>query len=126
MTTTRNDRWRNNLGALRQYTERTGTSLVPTTHVETFNGENVALGAWVAYMRQRKRANALSSEQENALSALNGWRWEKQKPGPRYDMNRDQIIRERRKNGDRIVALSKEFGLSRQRIHQITRGEVRQ
>lgn len=124
MTITRDERWQEHFNALRQYTDRTGNALVPTTHVEIFGGKNIALGAWVAYNRQRQRAGTLPQGRVDALSSLTGWKWEKQQPGRRYDKNRDEVIISRYENGTSAKDLAKEFGLSRQRVHQIVRNKV--
>lgn len=119
--TTRDERWQDHLRALRQYTDRNGTSLVPTTHVEVVDGRNIALGAWVAYARQRHRSGTLPSHRAEELSSFAGWKWEKQRPGRRYDRSRDAVIIERYQGGTTARAIAQEFGLSRQRVHQILR-----
>lgn len=124
MTITRDERWQEHFNALSQYTTRTGNSLVPTTHVEIYNGKNIALGAWVAYNRQRQRAGTLPQARVEMLSSLAGWKWEKQQPGRRYDKSRDSVILERYKSGTSARDLAQEFGLSRQRVHQIVRNKV--
>lgn len=124
MTITRDERWQEHFNALSQYTTRTGNALVPTTHVEVYGGKSIALGAWVAYNRQRQRAGTLPQERVESLSALNGWKWEKQQPGRRYDKNRDETIITRYTGGTSAKDIAKEFGLSRQRVHQIVRNKV--
>lgn len=119
--TTRNERWQEHLTALTQYINRTGTSMAPANHVEIVNGRNVAIGAWVAYNRQCHRNGTLPADRAAILSALPGWKWEKQQPGRRYDKNRDTLITEKYYAGSSAKALADEFGLSRQRIHQILR-----
>lgn len=124
--TTRTERWQEHLAALTQYTTRTGTALVPSNHVEVYNGRNIALGAWVAYNRQRYRLGTLSADRSATLGALAGWKWEKQHPGRRYDKARDARILERYKSGVPAKSLAEEFGLSRQRVHQIVRRSTEQ
>lgn len=119
MRTSRTDRWQYRYGALIQYTNRTGTSIVPATQVEVYEGKNVALGAWVAYNRQQYRAGELPASRQEALQKLTGWHWEKQKPGRRYDRNRDSEITLRYKSGERVGLIAKSLNLSRQRVHQI-------
>ena len=121
MTTTRTERWHEHYEALRQFVNRTGTSTVPTTLVETYNGRKIALGAWVAYNRQRKRAGTLPADRVQALESFAGWKWDKQQPGRRYDKSRDTAILESYKNGRSARDLAREFNLSRQRVHQIVR-----
>jgi Mor family transcriptional regulator len=124
MTITRDERWQEHFDALHQYTNRTGNALVPTTHVEIYNGKNIALGAWVAYNRQRQRAGTLPVERVNALGGLSGWKWEKQQPGRRYDKSRDEVIIKAYTNGTSAKDLAKQYGLSRQRVHQIVRNKA--
>lgn len=121
MTTTREQRWQEHFNALSQYFSRTGKATVPTTHVETYDGRKIALGAWVAYNRQRQRAGTLPIERVRALESFTGWKWEKQQPGRRYDKSRDTSIIDSYKNGRSARDLAREFGLSRQRVHQIVR-----
>jgi Mor family transcriptional regulator len=102
-----------------QFTNRTGSSLVPATQVEVYEGKNVALGAWVAYNRQQYRAGELPIVRQQALEQLAGWHWEKQKPGRRYDTKRDAEIAQRYKSGERVGLIADSFNLSRQRVHQI-------
>jgi len=126
MAYSRNERWGEHFSALQQYTSRVGTSMTPTTHVELFGGKMIAIGAWVAYNRQRQRAGTLSREREQALSALAGWKWDRQQPGRRYDKGRDVVILERYSQGVSAKKLADEFGLSRQRVHQIVKHKVSQ
>ena len=119
MTISRTDRWQYRFSALKQYANRTGTSLVPATQVEVYQGKNVALGAWVAYNRQQYRLGELSVARQEQLETLAGWRWDKQKPGRRYDKKRDAEITQRYKSGERVGAIADSFNLSRQRVHQI-------
>lgn len=100
--------------------------MTPTTHVELFGGKMIAIGAWVAYNRQRHRAGTLSREREQALSTLAGWKWDRQQPGRRYDKRRDVVILERYSQGVSAKKLADEFGLSRQRVHQIVKHKVSQ
>jgi len=119
MTISRTDRWQYRFNALVQFTNRTGSSLVPATQVEVYEGKNVALGAWVAYNRQQYRAGELPIVRQQALEQLAGWHWEKQKPGRRYDKKRDAEIAQRYNSGERVGLIAVSFNLSRQRVHQI-------
>jgi hypothetical protein len=119
MTISRTDRWQYRFNALVQFTNRTGSSLVPATQVEVYEGKNVALGAWVAYNRQQYRAGELPIVRQQELEQLAGWHWEKQKPGRRYDKKRDAEIAQRYKSGERVGLIADSFNLSRQRVHQI-------
>ena len=119
MTISRTDRWQYRFNALKQYADRTGTSLVSATQVEIYQGKKVPLGAWVAYNRQQYRAKELSVARQQALEQLVGWHWQKQKPGRRYDRARDAEIMKRYNNGERVGSIADSYDLSRQRVHQI-------
>lgn len=119
MTISHNSRWEVLFGALRQYTNRTGTSLVPVAHAELYNEKNVPLGAWVAYNRQQQRLGKLSADRQVQLATLKGWHAEKRRPGRKYDAVRDLDIIEQRMNGIHVVDIAKNYELSRQRVHQI-------
>jgi len=119
MTISRDTRWGIRFGALRQYTQRTGTSLVPVLHVELYEGTNVALGAWVAYNRQQQRAGELSDDRQTQLATLAGWHAEKRRPGRHYDTSRDREIVRLRADGSLIAEIATNYSLSRQRVHQI-------
>lgn len=119
MRTSRTNRWQFRFNALLQYTNRTGTSLVPATQVELYEGTNVAIGSWVANNRQQYRTGALPIERQQLLETLTNWTWSKQKPGRRYDTDRDVQIENLHKRGVRVGIIAVEFNLSRQRVHQI-------
>lgn len=121
MTISRTDRWQYRFDALKQYVDRTKTSLVPATQVEIYQGKNVALGAWVAYNRQQYRAGELSVVRQREFESLVGWHWDKQKPGRRYDKKRDAEITQRYKSGERVGVIADSYNLSRQRVHQIVK-----
>lgn len=121
MSISRNDRWSTHIKALEQYTSRTGTSLAPTTQIEIVDGQKVALGAWIAYNRQRQRQGTLPQERVAQLSAFADWRWEKQKPGRQQDAERDSEIVAQYEQGKSARTLAEAYSLSRQRVHQIIR-----
>lgn len=121
MAFSRQDRWQYRFDALVQYTNRTGTSIVPATQVEVYEGKNVALGVWVAYNRQQYRLGELSVNRQRAFEQLAGWHWRKQKPGRRYDLNRDAEIAKRYRSGERVGEIASNYNLSRQRVHQIVK-----
>ena len=121
MTFSRTDRWNIHLQALTQYANRTGTALVPTTHIEQVGGRNIALGAWVAYNRQQKRQGRLARERVEQLSAFAGWEWDKQKPGKHDNPERDARIASEYREGTSARDLANKYKLSRQRVHQIVK-----
>jgi hypothetical protein len=115
------ERWSHYHNALTQYVERTGHARVPATHIETLDDSPVKLGAWVAYTRQRYRAGLLSTERASELAGLPGWEWGPLRPGPSADHARNMQIRTLRSQGISLQKIGDEFGLSRQRVHQIVR-----
>lgn len=116
------ERWNQYLAALNNYTARTGHARVPASHIEVMpDGTAVNLGAWVGYTRQRQRAGLLSSERVATLSAVPGWEWGPLRPGPAADTTRNAEIMNLRSQGVSLQRIGDEFGLSRQRVHQIVR-----
>lgn len=92
---------------------------MPRTHVENTETGEVQLGAWVSYVRHRQRKGHLSTTQVQELATLPNWQYEPLPAGRTGDSARDALILEKSKNGARVRELSQEFGLTRQRIHQI-------
>lgn len=120
------DRWNHYITALNTYTARTGHARVPATHTETLNAgspdtTDVRLGSWVAYVRQRYRSGLLSVDRANQLAGLPGWEWGPLRPGPSADHGRNMKIRTLRAEGVSLQKIGDEFGLSRQRVHQIVK-----
>lgn len=107
------------LGALRQYADREQHARVPASHVEHWGTTSVALGAWVGYVRQRRRKDALAQSRIDTLNTVAGWEWGPLRPGPVPDQARDAEIRHLRAQGVSLQQIGDRFGLSRQRIHQI-------
>lgn len=107
--------------ALLQYASREGDCLVPAIHIEILEGKEIFLGAWVGYIRQRKKKNQIPQEKINILEELPGWNWGPLKPGPATDKNRNTNILEMRAAGKSLRQIADEFDLSRQRIHQIVK-----
>lgn len=115
------DRWERNYSALAQFVAREGNALVPAAHVELYEGRNTPIGAWVGYMRQRNRAGMLSPERRQKLESLKGWQWGPLRPGPASNTDRDQKILEMRSQGVSLQTIAQTVGVSRQRVHQISR-----
>jgi DNA-binding NarL/FixJ family response regulator len=107
--------------ALRQFSLREGHCLVPAIHIEIFEGKEIFLGAWIGYVRQRKKKNQLSQNRIEELEEIPGWQWGPLRPGPATDKNRNKNILEMRAAGRSLRQIADEFDLSRQRIHQIVK-----
>ena len=112
-------RWQKHITALVQFVARTGTARVPASHTEVVDGQNIALGAWVGYMRQRNRSGLLSTERKEKLEQVQGWTWGPLRPGPATNTERDENILALRSEGISLEAIGTQFGISRQRVHQI-------
>jgi len=114
------DRWNQYLTALEAFSTREGHARVPASHVERLDdGAVVNLGAWVGYIRQRKRAGLLPQTRVDAISAVPGWEWGPLRPGPTADAARNKEILTLRSQGVSLQRIGDQFGLSRQRVHQI-------
>lgn len=113
------NKWNVHITALRRYVERTGTARVPRNHIEKTEQGEVKLGSWVSYARHRYRKGFLSSEQATELAALPDWQWGPLRAGRTGDAQRDSKIRERASSGATLREISDEFGITRQRVHQI-------
>jgi DNA-binding NarL/FixJ family response regulator len=107
--------------ALSQFAAREGHCNVPAIHTEIVENNDVTLGAWVGYVRQRRRKNQLSEERAAAIQAVSGWQWGPLKPGPATDANRNYEILQMRAAGSSLRQIADKFDLSRQRVHQIVK-----
>ena len=116
---TNEDRWNQYLSALNAYVAREGHARVPASHSERLDGTVVNLGAWVGYIRQRKRTGLLSQARVDMISAVPGWEWGPLRPGPTADAERNTEILTLRTQGVSLQRIGDQFGLSRQRVHQI-------
>lgn len=116
------NKWHTHIAALRSYVARTGTARVPRNHVEkTDEHGEIKLGAWVSYVRHRQRKGHLTSEQATELSSLPNWQWGPLPAGRTGNPDRDRLIVERFDSGRGMTlqAIANEFGITRQRVHQI-------
>lgn len=112
--------WEVRFSALRQYVDEHGDALVPVKYVAWVPGHgDIPLGAWVSYLRTRKKNGSLTKEQVAALESLPGWAW-KLTPGPVRDEDRDrEIVRLRKEGRMTLASIGAKFGISRQRVLQI-------
>ena len=114
-------KWKKNITALRQYVEKNGNALVPTACKWEIDGETVSLGSWVTYVRIKHRTGSLSVDRSVELSSFPGWEWGPCKPGPTGNPERDNTMMSLRHSGRSLQSIGDEYGLSRQRVHQIVR-----
>lgn len=90
-------------------------------HVELIDGKEIAIGAWVGYIRQRQKKGLLSAEKATTLAGLPGWEWGPLKPGPASDSGRNSEILRMRSQGMTLRQIADSYDLSRQRVHQIVK-----
>ena len=112
-------RWDHNYAALEQYVAREGNAQVVSTHHEDFHGTLVPLGSWVAAQRRRYRGGHLPAGRLARLEAFPGWQWGPLSPGPRARTERNTEIIAQRDAGLSLAQIGEQYGLSRQRVHQI-------
>lgn len=120
-------RWEINYSLLLRYYKRIGNALVPSDHIEfTDSGEEVGLGSWVSYMRTRYRQGKLSKERVELLESVPTWTWGPIRPGPKSSSStrtRDDNIVIEYLTGKSLSQIAKVHNLSRQRVHQIVKGD---
>ena len=112
-------KWNKNIQALSTYVAENGTALVPTSYKCLADGESLSLGSWVTYVRVKYRAGTLSPERISQLESFTGWTWGPCKPGPAGNPDRDNAMVHARQVGRSLQNIGDEYGLSRQRVHQI-------
>jgi DNA invertase Pin-like site-specific DNA recombinase len=119
-SSTYQSRFEQHIEALRQYVAEHGTCDVPHSYVHSKGGgTSIALGRWVAYVRGRFRSGRVPQDRAAALQAIPGWTWEARKPGPPAKTDRNAEIRRLRDSGISLETIAMNYGLSKQRIHQI-------
>ena len=115
------DKWTRNIKALEIFVNENGHAKVPAVTRISVDGNEVSLGSWVSYLRVKYRAGTLSMEKHAQLENFPGWSWGPCKPGPLGDTQRDEAMLIARKAGRSLQSIADEYGLSRQRVHQIIR-----
>lgn len=111
--------WKRNLEALQAFARSHGTPMAPIHSTVTIGSEEIRVGGFVAYVRQRYRAGRLDRSRVADLESFDGWTWDGLRPGPRGNSSRNEEIRGLRRDGWTLTELAERFGMSRQRIHQI-------
>lgn len=113
-------RWDGNVAALRKWAERNGSPMAPAGSVVVMrDGRSVNVGSFVAYVRSRHRKGLLDQSRKKEIESIPGWTWARLQPGPRGEVDRNEEIRRLRRQGVTLGELAEQFGMSRQRIHQI-------
>lgn len=122
MSNVYSQRFTQRLDALRAYVAREGHPNVPLAHTEPGpDGRPIELGRWTAYLRSRHRKGILPPEQQAPLEQIPGWTWEIRRPGPKPLADRNTKIRDLRAEGLSLDAIAETYGLSKQRVHQLTK-----
>ena len=116
-----NTRFSQYIRALQQYTSRKNNAEVSAQHIEILDNSEIRLGAWVSYMRQRRKNGKLPAAYVEELMKINGWTWGPLRRGPRKKNERNAKILEMRSTGHSITQISDAFNISRQRVHQIVK-----
>lgn len=116
-----NTRFERYIKALRQFSAREGHARVPAIHIEIVDGTEVNIGAYVGYLRQRKKKGHLPASRIQELESLPGWEWGPLRPGPATNTNRNAEILTMRREGSTLRQIADLFDLSRQRVHQIVK-----
>ena len=121
LTMRASDKWSRNIKALEIFVNTYGHAKVPAVTRIVVNENEVSLGSWVSYLRVKYRAGTLPSDKQAQLESFSGWSWGPCKPGPMGDTQRDEAMLSARKSGRSLQSIADEYGLSRQRVHQIIR-----
>jgi hypothetical protein len=116
-----NTRFNLYVNAIKQFAQREGHSRVPAIHIEIVDGREVHLGAWVGYLRQRRKKNLIDVNRIAELDAIQGWTWGPLRPGPATNHSRNSEILQLRSQGMTLRQIADSFDLSRQRVHQIVK-----
>jgi hypothetical protein len=112
-------RWDANVEALRAWAGKNGTPMAPAGATIRRDGRDVNVGSFVAYARSRQRKGLLDQSRKKELERIPGWTWDKLPPGPKGEVDRNEEIRKLRRQGVTLAELAEQYGMSRQRIHQI-------
>ena len=115
------EKWSRNIKALEQFVNQNGHALVPASAKVEVDGVIVSLGSWVSYLRMKHRSGRLTQDRQAQLEQFPRWSWGPCKPGPTGDAQRDEAMLLARNSGRSLQSIADEYGLSRQRVHQILR-----
>jgi hypothetical protein len=116
-----NTRFNLYIKAIEQFAAREGHPRCPAVHIETVDGRDVYVGAWIGYVRQRYKKGVLPADRIARLEQIAGWQWGPLKPGPATNQSRNSQILQMREQGQTLSQIADLFDLSRQRVHQIVK-----
>jgi hypothetical protein len=121
LTMRTSEKWTRNIRALEYFVNQNGHALVPASTKVEVDGVVVSLGSWVSYLRMKYRSGRLTHDRKTQLEQFPRWSWGPCKPGPVGDAKRDEAMLLARNSGRSLQSIADEYGLSRQRVHQIIR-----
>lgn len=113
------EKWARNIKALELFVAEHGHARVPAATRVVVEGVPISLGSWVSYLRVKHKMGTLSPEKKQVLEQFPSWSWGPCKPGPLGDAQRDEAMLQARAGGRSLQSIADEYGLSRQRVHQI-------
>ena len=113
------EKWARNIKALEKFVAEHGHARVPAASRVEVDGIIVALGSWVSYLRVKHKTGTLAIDKKAQLETFPSWTWGPCKPGPLGDAERDGAMLLAREQGRSLQSIADEYGLSRQRVHQI-------
>ena len=119
LTMKTSEKWSRNIKALEKFVSEHGHARVPAASKVEVEGVAVALGSWVSYLRVKHKTGTLAPEKKAQLESFPSWTWGPCKPGPLGDAARDGAMLQAREQGRSLQSIADEYGLSRQRVHQI-------
>lgn len=108
-------RYQRKFAVLQQYVASNGTDHLPRSLVV----DGVEIGKWVAYLKSRYPTGRLPLNWVSDLEGLRGWSWKAKPRGPRPRAERNAEVFVRRGSGSTLEQIAREFGISKQRVHQI-------
>lgn len=114
-------RFESTITAINSFRDREGHCFIPATHVELVGEVPLPLGAWVGYLRQRRRKGQLGAEKIRRIESIPDWQWGPLRPGPATNADRNLQILDLHKNGKSLRVIADQYELSRQRVHQIVK-----
>jgi hypothetical protein len=123
---TRNEQFLTRVQMVAQYAQINGHADIPLNHdTRDVNGRRIALGRWASYIKSRYRAGLLTVEQAQAFEIVPSWDWEARTPGAKINVTMHREVHTYRGMRMSLQQIADRVGLSRQRVHQILKGNAK-